>query len=471
MMLIETRRDNPLGCDYNITYTRYNPTWTSVAASNDDSVYPVLQNTGSKITIKTDINGDGTVQEKDIGAATHSSGAQSTGCDDNLTSPSAVTRTISCNIGMMLAHDASPNYANSNYDYAYENVNMNANSMRPSIAPLEYGLTDTSVPLSGRSSCRHTVSAQVLFGPKSVRAAGTTSNWAPVVGSKILNKLNIKQRESTAHKTETNANGTEQSTSKSYWKLEDMHNFCDNVQNQGQPYIQDGDDLLDVSNKMGMYLVSEDGNTGATQVFQEETGGNWTQEINFSGTTPTTLVKDESVDKDFINIKGTSSKSKFGVGNGYLKTLKLSGAHNEKKINAPEYFLGADRCIVDDTTIAAEAYKKIEAFANNGSGKVRLTITGHGFVTGNLVVINGTTNYDGSPAGTPWVITKDTNDTFTLDGSTYTSESPANTKICRAYYTDPMPSVRDTIWTGFRDTSNQLDENVYATILQPIKFT
>lgn len=57
------------------------------------------------------------------------------------------------------------------------------------------------------------------------------------------------------------------------------------------------------------------------------------------------------------------------------------------------------------------------AYANNGSGAVRVTYTAHGLITGAVVDITGTTSsvYVGA-----WKITKIDNDNFDLDTSTYT---------------------------------------------------
>ena len=82
----------------------------------------------------------------------------------------------------------------------------------------------------------------------------------------------------------------------------------------------------------------------------------------------------------------------------------------------------------DDEVIHAYATsattKSVSGAANNGSGAIRITATGHGLVTGNLVTIKsvgGTTEANNTAAVPTWTVTKITNDTFDLDGSTFTN--------------------------------------------------
>lgn len=62
------------------------------------------------------------------------------------------------------------------------------------------------------------------------------------------------------------------------------------------------------------------------------------------------------------------------------------------------------------------------SFANNGSGGVRCTKVAHGLVTGAVVDVSATTNYNGA-----WKITKIDNDNFDLDTASYVSSQSSGT--------------------------------------------
>lgn len=61
--------------------------------------------------------------------------------------------------------------------------------------------------------------------------------------------------------------------------------------------------------------------------------------------------------------------------------------------------------------------KSITGAANNGSGLIRITCVGHGFSTSDYVTISGIQGT--SEANAQWTITKITNDTFDLQGSSF----------------------------------------------------
>ena len=68
--------------------------------------------------------------------------------------------------------------------------------------------------------------------------------------------------------------------------------------------------------------------------------------------------------------------------------------------------------------------KSVTGAADNGSGAIRITATGHGLVNGNLVTIKsvgGTTEANNTDTVPTWTVTKITDDTFDLDGSTFTN--------------------------------------------------
>jgi len=80
----------------------------------------------------------------------------------------------------------------------------------------------------------------------------------------------------------------------------------------------------------------------------------------------------------------------------------------------------------DDEVIHAYASsattKSITGAADNGSGAIRITATGHGLVNGNLVTIKGvvgTTEANNDAATPTWTVTKITDDTFDLDASAF----------------------------------------------------
>lgn len=75
-----------------------------------------------------------------------------------------------------------------------------------------------------------------------------------------------------------------------------------------------------------------------------------------------------------------------------------------------------------------ETAQAIEGIADNGSGLIRVTLTGHGYVTGDHVAIR---NVGGAvEANTDWTVTRLSNDVFDLQGSafgtTYTSGGTAS---------------------------------------------
>ena len=61
---------------------------------------------------------------------------------------------------------------------------------------------------------------------------------------------------------------------------------------------------------------------------------------------------------------------------------------------------------------------------DNGAGLVRITVVGHGYISGQEVVISGVVGTSG--ANGTWAITKITNDTFDLRGSIFNSTAVAN---------------------------------------------
>lgn len=109
----------------------------------------------------------------------------------------------------------------------------------------------------------------------------------------------------------------------------------------------------------------------------------------------------------------------------------------------------------------AATSKAITGVANNGAGKLRVTIVAHGFTNGTQVIITGVTG-TGSIANTngTWVIegvTPTTPDTFDLSASTYTSGTytsggtvtiPTIKVICRDWNTSILFTQADLV-TGF----------------------
>lgn len=64
-------------------------------------------------------------------------------------------------------------------------------------------------------------------------------------------------------------------------------------------------------------------------------------------------------------------------------------------------------------------FARISGCADNGSGLVRVTAVGHGFSTGQTVVVSGVTGT--TEANGSWTVTKISDDTFDLQGSTFTN--------------------------------------------------
>lgn len=115
--------------------------------------------------------------------------------------------------------------------------------------------------------------------------------------------------------------------------------------------------------------------------------------------------------------------------------------------------------------IRPNAFKVISGAANNGSGLIRLTVTGHGYATSDVVYVDeigGTIEAKGK-----WTITKINNDTFDLQGSTFanaytsggiTSKTPIT--IINGYtFTDTDESEYDIV-VGL-DSSNNMRIYVY----------
>ncbi len=75
--------------------------------------------------------------------------------------------------------------------------------------------------------------------------------------------------------------------------------------------------------------------------------------------------------------------------------------------------------------------KLVEAASTSG-GLINIKITGHGYATGDSVVIHGHLGVTAanSPAGTPWTITVVDADNFTLNGSTFAGTDTPNTGHC-----------------------------------------
>lgn len=120
---------------------------------------------------------------------------------------------------------------------------------------------------------------------------------------------------------------------------------------------------------------------------------------------------------------GTAGTVTFLYAGGWRKTFAIGG---EGFDSAPffgnvagQIFIGKNGSITLLDTLAQEkgfigvveeAPQNITAFANNGSGLFRMTVVGHGYETGDDVVVEGLGDF---------AVTKITNDTFDLQDSTF----------------------------------------------------
>lgn len=65
--------------------------------------------------------------------------------------------------------------------------------------------------------------------------------------------------------------------------------------------------------------------------------------------------------------------------------------------------------------------RAITGAANNGSGAIRITATGHGFETGNSIYISGVGGTVEANKTQAWIINRQSANTFDLIGSTFTN--------------------------------------------------
>jgi hypothetical protein len=81
--------------------------------------------------------------------------------------------------------------------------------------------------------------------------------------------------------------------------------------------------------------------------------------------------------------------------------------------------------------IEDEATKTVTGAVNNGAGLIRLTVTGHGYITGDTVIVDGVggvPNADGD-----WIITVIDANTFDLRGSTFAGSFTGGGAVYRYY--------------------------------------
>lgn len=110
------------------------------------------------------------------------------------------------------------------------------------------------------------------------------------------------------------------------------------------------------------------------------------------------------------NLTGNDAISSF------TPTSVADDGNGHAKITATAHGIIAD----------AETAKSLTSVANNGSGAPRFTATAHGLSTDHVAVIAGTTNYDRA-----YKVTKIDDDTFDLQGESYTAETLSGATVAR----------------------------------------
>lgn len=108
---------------------------------------------------------------------------------------------------------------------------------------------------------------------------------------------------------------------------------------------------------------------------------------------------------------------------GVITQVIDNGAAGILKIRRTSSAAFADNEVVHAYATSATT-KSITGAADNGSGLIRITATAHGLVNGNLVTVKsvgGTTEANNTDANPTWTVTKITDDTFDLDGSSFAS--------------------------------------------------
>ena len=271
MLLFETRSENPLGCSNHFTdYRNGTPVWTDVPADADTNPHSgtTITDVRSGIKISTDTNKH--IGSSDTLAINYDSVTY--GVNENLPADNTL-RYLSYNMGLMSTHDFSACLSDSNWNLlnSTNGSGHSPSTMYPTLAPLEYGLVDISIPFSGKTGCNHIVTANVLFGKPWIRipgsgAVGDQPNWN--MGVRFINGISIQQHQYTLTDNRDYSGGNpsdpdEHSTDTKYkiWAVKS------NAQ-ENQPHLP----TQTVSNRHGYFILSDEGNTGAEQFFDEPTG-------------------------------------------------------------------------------------------------------------------------------------------------------------------------------------------------------
>ncbi|OQA40595.1 MAG: Methyltransferase domain protein [Chloroflexi bacterium ADurb.Bin325] len=120
-----------------------------------------------------------------------------------------------------------------------------------------------------------------------------------------------------------------------------------------------------------------------------------------------------------------------------------SGATGILKIRRTSSAAFSDNEVIHAYATSATT-KSVTGAADNGSGAIRITATGHGLVNGNLVTIKsvgGTTEANNTDTVPTWTVTKITDDTFDLDGSTFTNPWTSGGTIYKVTGVDLSPAM------------------------------